>query len=66
LAFYYMHNLNLTDEERALRDVGLDLRKSSSELGGTGEELTRLLRKMRGLSAFKGQISRWAQTLVRA
>jgi hypothetical protein len=65
LIFYYMHNLNLPEEERALRSLASDLRRSSAETGATGEELIPLLRRMRELTAFKGHIAGWANSLVR-
>jgi hypothetical protein len=65
LIFYYMHNLNLPEEERTLRSLVSELRRASAEPSAAGEELPRLLGQMRELMAFKSHIAGWANNLAR-
>jgi hypothetical protein len=61
LMFFYMHNLNLGPEDRALRDAVADYRKASADSATSGQELVRLLDAISDLPAFRTYISALAE-----
>jgi hypothetical protein len=61
LVFFYMHNLNLGEEARNLRDAVSDFRKASADPAATGQDLVRSLDVIAALPAFRGYISALAK-----
>jgi hypothetical protein len=61
LIFFYMHNLNLGPEDRALRDAVADYRKASADSATSGQELVRSLDAISVLPAFLTYISALAE-----
>ena len=55
LIFFYMHNLNLTPEERAQREVVADYRRAVADERGV--DLLALLTRISKLPAFRDFIS---------
>src|SRR5262249_31009847 len=58
LVFYYMHNLNVKEDEKALLALLSALRKSSSE-PASEEPLAAILRDMDASPAYREHVSRW-------
>jgi hypothetical protein len=57
LIFYYMHNLNLSAEEKSLRDTVFQLRNKGDGSPVTHQDLSKLLDEISGLPAFVAYIS---------
>lgn len=57
LIFYYMHNLNLSAEERTLRDTVFKLRDSGDGSPIAHQDLSKLLDEISGLPGFVAYIS---------
>jgi predicted pyridoxine 5'-phosphate oxidase superfamily flavin-nucleotide-binding protein len=61
LMFFYMHNLNLGEEARNLRDAVADFRKAAADPAATGQDLVRSLDVIAALPAFRDYISALAK-----
>jgi hypothetical protein len=57
LIFYYMHNLNLSDEEKSLKDTVFKLRNNGDGSPITHQGLSKLLDEISELPAFEAYIS---------
>jgi hypothetical protein len=57
LIFYYMHNLNLSAEEKSLKDTAFKLRNNGDGSPIAHQDFSILLEEISGLPAFKAYIS---------
>lgn len=64
LAFYYMHNLNINDDERNLRDKIWVEFSSFCKFNEAGNDLLKSLKYVTTLSAYKIHILKWINILA--
>ena len=63
LIFYYMHNLNLEEEEKRLRDLAWEFRMECAKSEANNIELINYVKKISSSSSFKSLILMWSNLL---
>jgi hypothetical protein len=64
LAFYYMHNLSMGEDEQNLRKKYLSFRKACEDIGAKNVDLTNYLKEIANEPGYKKYIEKWQNILT--